>query len=100
MSSSEECDSDQFDHSNKSLSRNSNSTTESDFSNIGLYSNEPEYGEEEIKRRKTENSNNYTATSSDDEFESSRLENLHWCSCGNCIIGYTMTLNECKCCRC
>ena len=40
-----------------------------------------------------------TNSDSDDECDSSRLENLHWCSCQKCVIGLTMTLEEAKCCR-
>ena len=31
--------------------------------------------------------------------DSSRLENLHWCTCKKFVIGVTMTLDECKCFR-
>ena len=88
------------------ISDGSNYYSETDISDVsfedpgivGLYNNEPEYGEEEIKKRKLENLDE-SATDSDDDLDSSRLENLHWCSCKNCVIGLTMTLDECKCCR-
>ena len=32
-----------------------------------------------------------------DELDSSRLENLHWCSCTHCCV--MPSLRECKCCR-
>jgi hypothetical protein len=78
--SDESCESYSSDTSNES---NFYSETESDissengnrFSIVGLYNNEPEYGEEEIKKRKLENSNEST-TDSDDDLDSSRLENL------------------------
>ena len=47
------------------------------------YGNEPEYTEHEM------NSLVYSdgsETSEEDEKDSSRLENLHWCSCENCAI--------------
>ena len=66
---------------------------ECDNSNIGLYNNEPEYGEELKKKRKLENPNEST-TDLDDELDSSRLENLHWCTCYKCCIGLTMTLTS------
>ena len=66
-------------------------------SNTGLYNNEPEYSKEEYKKRKLDSSSDMT--DSDDNLDSSRLENLHWCTCKKCVIGVTMTLDECKCCR-
>ena len=39
------------------------------------------------------------SSSSEDEAESSRLENLHWCRCKNCVIGLDFTLEECLCCK-
>ena len=39
-----------------------------------------------------ENSNSSPA----DHLESSRLENQHWCQCGNSVIRLTFTLAECK----
>ena len=36
------------------------------------------------------------ALSSEDDKDSSRLENLHWCT--HCVITFTMKLEECKCC--
>lgn len=62
----------------------------------GCYECEPEYTEEELKKIGeviTESS------SSEDDLDSSRLENLHWCYCGCCDIGLTTTLVECKCCK-
>ena len=64
----------------------------------GLYGNEPEYTEAEMELLEdaTENS----ASNSDGEgsdLDSSRLENLHWCSCSECSI--MPTLSESKCCQ-
>ena len=65
--------------------------------NTGLYNNEPEYSKEECKKRKLDSSSE--TDDSDDNLDSSRLENLHWCTCKICVIGIEMTLDECKCCR-
>ena len=78
----------------------------------GCYDCEPEYTEEELKKLKdktheTSSSEDELESSrlenlhwcSEDELESSRLENLHWCSCKCCVIGLPMTLEECKCCK-
>ena len=32
-----------------------------------------------------------------EECDSSRLENLHWCTCRVCAICFTMQLEEAKC---
>lgn len=37
-----------------------------------------------------------TDDESDDLLDNSRMENLHWCGCGNCDI--MATLIECECC--
>ena len=79
---------------------------ESDQSNVsndektitGLYNNEPEYSELELQVRNTTN-NSDASDMSDSDSNSSRLENLHWCSCTVCVIWLTMTLHETKCCR-
>jgi len=60
---------------------------------VGCYDCEPEYTEEEVKKLKS------SSESESSDCDSSRLENLHWCSCRNCVIGFSMTLQECKCCR-
>ena len=62
----------------------------------GMYECEPQYNDEELKKLPEENSEIDT---SDNEGDSSRLENLHWCSCENCVIGWSMRLEEVKCCR-
>ena len=38
-------------------------------------------------------------SSSEDEAESSRLENLHWCRCKNCVICLDFTIEEWLCCK-
>ena len=40
---------------------------------------------EECKKRKLDSSSD--TTDSDDNLDSSRLENLHWCTCKKCVIG-------------
>lgn len=60
---------------------------------------EPEYNEDEMKAMKSNSSN--TADESDetteDELNSSRLENLHWCKCSYCTV--MPSFIECKCCQ-
>ena len=68
---------------------------------------EPEYSKEDIrkmlseaKEKKANSSRSLSGSSdNDDNLESSRLENLHWCRCRNCVIGENFTLEECKCCK-
>ena len=58
------------------------------------YGKEPEYTEHEM------NSLVYSdgsETSEEDEKDSNRLENLHWCSCENCVI--MPSIFESKCCQ-
>ena len=54
----------------------------------GLYINEPKYTEAEMKTMKL--SSDEKVNSSDDsyneELDSSRLGNLHWCRCCKCTI--------------
>ena len=45
----------------------------------GLYNNEPEYLESELQARENDDSSDNL----DSDIDSSRLENLHWCSCEN-----------------
>ena len=66
----------------------------------GFYGCEPEYTEGELKAILSEAENENSNTSSSEcELDSSRLENLHWCRCRNCVIGLTFTIDECKCCK-
>ena len=48
--------------------------------------------EDKLSEKLSENS------SSDEELNSSRHENLHWCKCSCCVIYNTFKLVECKCC--
>lgn len=73
------------------------SSVETDDGITGMYENEPQYNEEEVKKHQSVTSELDDTTS--DEADSSRLENLHWCSCGICVIGFTMRIEEAKCCR-
>ena len=81
-------------------------TTEDSFSSpsdeyvSGCYLNEPEYSQVELEElQKLHECELYGNSSSDEELNSSRLENLHWCKCSCCVIYNTYKLVECKCCR-
>ena len=76
-------------------SNTDNNSTSSEDSAHGCYYNEPEYTHQELKNRK-QTEEGYGSV---DEHNSSRLENLHWCSCRKCVIFQSMSLHECKCCR-
>ncbi|XP_066921085.1 P2X purinoceptor 7-like [Clytia hemisphaerica] len=67
----------------------------------GCYQNEPEYTKEEVKVMMKDNPHfSDSETDSDDsEAQSSRLENLAWCKCYECVIGDTFVLDECMCCH-
>ena len=41
---------------------------------------------------------NWSVNSEESDLDSSRLENLHWCSCFECGIALTMRVQERKCC--
>ena len=41
---------------------------------------------------------NWSVNSEESYLDSSRLENLHWCSCFECGISLTMRVQERKCC--
>ena len=58
------------------------------------YLGEPEYTEQQAKSMKFSAS---SSSSDDDELNSSRLENLHWCTCHHCTV--MPTFIECKCCE-
>ena len=64
----------------------------------GCYEKEPHYTEFEFKEMKTTDLGS-DSCSEEKELDSSRLENLQWCSCENCVITFSMALEECKCCR-
>ena len=58
------------------------------------YLGEPEYTEQQAKSIKFRAS---SSSSDDDELNSSRLENLHWCTCHHCTV--MPTFIECKYCE-
>ena len=69
----------------------------------GCHNKEPEYTKEgfkrmESKKRKAPNISSSPSTDEDD-LDNSRLENLHWCKCGKCIIYLETLLQECVCCK-
>ena len=85
-------------------SSNNSYTSQSDSSNVSIsdflcgYVGEPEYNEEELKSIKFSSSENENSDAeSEDELNSSRLENLHWCRCFHCTV--MPTFIECKCCK-
>ena len=66
------------------------------------YTCEPEYTKTEleklgIKAIESDGEEVSSNDSSDEDLDSSRLENLHWCTCGHCCI--IPSLVESKCCR-
>ena len=62
-----------------------------------MLENKPQYTEFELKEMKTTDSGSHSC--SEEEFDSSRLEILHWYTCGKCVITFSMALEEYKCCR-
>ena len=80
---------------NSSDSSADSSTNE--VSNAG-YEYEPEFTEEEMKSI-SEQGHESSSSEDNSDLDSSRLENLHWCKCRNCVIGLTFTVVECKCCQ-
>ena len=68
----------------------------------GCYLNEPEYNQEEllkIQNTRLHDDEHETSSEEEEDMNSSRLENLHWCTCQNCVIFNTFKLIECKCCQ-
>ena len=64
------------------------STSENDDNIKGCYMNEPEYLEKEINAMNILENENFSDNSEESDLDSSRLENLHWCSgfeCGDCF---------------
>ncbi|XP_066910562.1 uncharacterized protein [Clytia hemisphaerica] len=110
-SSSEENDfSDIFNHSTDEEKELDTSESEADASDEedeaigGFYGFEPEYSKKELailsaKYKEDESSSSSDSERENDDLESSRLENLHWCTCRNCVIGTDFTLEECLCCK-
>ena len=89
---------DTFDSHNES---SDSETSEREGVTGGCYNNEPEYTEEaKILMKTLKNTDTSDETDSDDsEVQSSRLENLAWCKCYECVIGDTFILEECNCCH-
>jgi len=62
------------------------------------YMNEPEYTESELKKLQPDDIVSENSDNVDDDLDSSRMDNLHWCQCkSHCVILHTVV--ECKCCR-
>ena len=57
-----------------------------------LYLNEPEYDS-------TPESSEIPTDSDESNADSRRLENLHWCTCSECVIWNNNTIDECICCQ-
>ena len=60
--------------------------------------NETEYSEKEINAMNILENENFSDNSEESVLDSSRLENLHWCSGFECGIAFSMRVQECKCC--
>ena len=68
-------------------------TSNEDFS-CG-YVGEPDYNEEKLKSIKfSSSSKNENSNKFKNEFNSSRLENLHWCKCSHCTVIRLVTSEE------
>ena len=79
------------------------SSSENDDDIKGCYMNEPEYLEKEINAMNILENENFIDNSEESDLESSRLENLHWCSGFECGVAcfYYEGIQECKrCCEC
>ena len=77
------------------------SSSENDGDIKGCYMNEPEYLEKERNAMNILENENFSDNSEESDLDSSRLENLHWCSGFECGIALTMRVQECKyCCEC
>ena len=63
-----------------------------------MYGNEPEYTAEELNNMILSDTSNHSESEEEgSDLDSSRLENLHSCTCTNCTI--MPTLPESKCCK-
>ena len=69
--------------------------------NTGCYNHEPKYTKDELSQMNFSSDDESSSSGSDtsEASNTSRLENLHWCSCETCVIFETMLVYECKCCR-
>ena len=61
------------------------SSSENDDDIKGCYMNEPEYLEKNINAMNILENENFSDNSEGSDLDSSRLENLHWCSCFDCF---------------
>ena len=61
------------------------------------YINDPEYTEEEMKAMNFRDSDSGSTSGEEAEQDSSRLDNLHWCTCLHCTV--MPTLVESKSCK-
>lgn len=87
-------DNESYSSSNISFEESSNESCNEDVT-FG-YTGEPEYNDDELKSMKfsSEGSN---SDESENELNSSRLENLHWCKCQHCTV--MPTFIESRCCK-
>ena len=67
------------------------SSSENDDDIKGCYMNEPGYLEKEINAMNILENENFSDNSEESDLDSSRLENLHWCSGFECGIAYEGT---------
>ena len=69
----------------------------SDSEPEGMYGNEPEYTAAELLLLSDEANISTDSEGRGSDLNSSRLENMHWCTCAECSI--MPTLPESKCCQ-